>query len=137
MKTESIKFARWLLKDQGIEPECDIDLKYEEYDFKTKPRNYGMVYINFHVAAFFDVDSEWLREKGRRRPKVQSRQIAQYIMKEFKHDETAIAGFYHQDRSNIYNSIDTVKNLIETDIHVAANVHAIMRMPEFNLGKKY
>ena len=133
METESINFARWLFDKVEIEPTFDFKDMYDTYNFQTKPRNYGMVYINFHVADFFNVDSEWLREKGRHRPKVQTRQIAQYIMKQFKHDETAIAEFYRQDRSNIYNSVTHIEDLIDTDIHVAANVHAILHLSAFNL----
>lgn len=136
MKTDSINFARWLFEKLEIEPTFDFESEYKNYDFNTKPRHYGMVYLNFHIADFFGVDSEWLREKGRRRSKVQSRQIAQYIMKEFKHSETDIADFYHQNRSNIYNSISHIKDMIETDMSIEANVRAILKLDAFNLQNK-
>ncbi len=128
MKTESIKFARWLLKREGIDLTFDMDDAWEDYFREITPRNFGMVFINFKVAEYFEIDAMWMKQPGREINRVFPRQVAQYCMWTLGYKNDTIRLFYSQNHASVTHSIRTVMNYMTTDRQTNATIREVLKI---------
>ena len=77
----------------------------------------GLIYINWVVSKFYDVNPLEVREgNSRKRTLTKPRQVAHYISQSlFKYTYGSIGEFYNKDHSTIMHSVKTVENEISTN----------------------
>jgi len=125
MKTESIKFLKWVFAKRKLKLDFDTDDMWEDYEREHRVKNYGCLYINWAVAEHFEVDPIWLKTQGKDRARTLPRQMAQYLMSCFGHSNGTIGVFYNQDHSNITHSLKTIRNEIATNKMVESTIAQI------------
>lgn len=92
------------------------------------PKQFGTLFINQYVAAYFGLDPLWMKAPGKDKDKAQPRQVAQYVMFKFGHSNDTIGKFYNQDHSNISHSIKNVPLMMAKSIYLAACVRDIIKI---------
>ena len=101
---------------------------------KNTHKEISMEYIQKLVCEYFEVPTEMVKSKTRKREIVQARQISMYLAK--NHTKTSLksigAFFGGRDHSTVIYACQTVVDLIETDKNFKAYVQDIQRKLKVN-----
>ena len=114
MKTECIKFLKWVFEKRKIKLNFDVEDMWSDYEREQRPRNYGMVYLNFKIAEFYQIGAGWIRTRNRSRNQVEPRLMGYLIMRSYGHQNDAIAGFYNVTSSAVTRGIQSIERDIAT-----------------------
>ncbi|MFW6327263.1 MAG: chromosomal replication initiator protein DnaA [Bacteroidota bacterium] len=99
--------------------EITLDLAKEMIDklIKSTKREISIDYIQKVVCNYFDISSDMIRTKTRKREIVQARQIAMYFSKSLTKSSLATIGSQigGKDHATVLHACKTVNNLIDTD----------------------
>lgn len=132
MKNKLSNFGKFLLRYLNVVINIDeinwdeVSDAYEEYlknqiiEIRRKDTNIsrpGLLYINWVISKYYDVDPWLVREgKSRKRELTKPRQVGHYIaVSVFKYTLQATGEFYHKNHSTILHSKKTVENEMEID----------------------
>ena len=127
MQDISIGYAKHVLKNLGHEVPKDWVLEEHWRTFrKDRMIQVGIFRINQEVGWSFDVEPDSLRKKYRTEPLVTYRQIAQYVMCEFGHDQETIGKFYGVDRSTVSHARKKISERMDVDKFFRNSVEEII-----------
>jgi len=89
----------------------------------------GLVYINWVVSKYYDVDPSIMRGgESRKRISTKPRQVAHYIaVAIFKFTYQSVADFYNKDHTTILHSVKTVRNEIDTNKNYRSEIVSIIK----------
>ncbi len=99
--------------------EVDLELakKIIKNFVKSISREVSIDYIQKAVCEYFNVPTDKLKEKTRKRAVVQARQLSMYLAKNFTKNSLKVIGrhFGGRDHSTVIHSCQAVKDLMDTD----------------------
>jgi len=117
--------------------QIDIDLakKIVKNFVKSISREVSIDFIQKTVCEYFNVPSELLKDKTRKRAIVQARQLSMFLAKQFTNQSLKSIGKYFggRDHSTVIHSCQAVQNLIETDDEFDEAVAQIKKKIEMSL----
>lgn len=99
----------------------DIDLSLAKTIMKNIVKDIenevGIDFIQKTVSEYFDIKTEDLKAKTRKKEIVTARQVAMYFSKEFTNHSLKSIGYHFggRDHSTVIHAIQTVNDLIDTD----------------------
>lgn len=129
-ETDRIKFAKFVLTYIGLNPDNymlhKMERLYKDSISTTVP---GILYINWMVATYYNIDPVILRErKTRKREFVKPRHIAEYIAHViYNHTCYSVRDFYYiTNHSTVLSNCKTVQNLMDTDKKIKEEIDEIL-----------
>lgn len=102
---------------------------------KHSKRQLTIEHIQNLVCDYYEVDSQLLHAKTRKRHVVQARQISMFFAKSFTENSLAKIGkhFGGRDHSTVIHACKTVQNLIDTDKEFKAQLTELEKQISINL----
>lgn len=111
----------------------DIDLELAQHTLKNIVQDVetelNIDFIQKTVSAFFQVSTEQLKGKSRKREFVVARQVAMYFAKELTNHSLKSIGahFGGRDHSTVIHAVQSVNDLIETDSKFKGSVNELAK----------
>ena len=118
--------------------EVDLDLakKIIKNFVKGISREVSIDFIQKTVCEHFNVPTEKLKEKTRKRAIVQARQLSMFLAKSLTKNSLKLIGkhFGGRDHSTVIHSCQAVQNLIDTDEDFRESVEEIQKKIQMSIS---
>lgn len=112
------------IMDGNVHPE-DLYRLVKSITTKVVLRKPSIELINDVVCEHYQLTKEDLAQKSRRRKVREPRQVAMYLMREFKHTCTEIGRYYKKDHTTVVHTHKLIRDIMEVDPEMVITVKSI------------